>query len=190
MLVEELKSYIFWFVNIFPGRVGYLLRKKIYKLVFSKLGDNISFGKYIDFDSPTSIEIGNNASFGDYCFLSANGGYIKIADEVSFNRNVHINASVGGKIIIENYCLIGPNVVFRTANHRFDSLKIPIRKQGHTFSDIRICEDVWIGANVIILSGVTIGKGSVVAAGAVVTKDIPPFSISAGVPAKVIKKRL
>ena len=85
--------------------------------------------------------------------------------------------------------LIAQNVVLRASDHEFKSIEVPIIKQGHTGADILICDDCWIGANAVITRNVTIGKHSIVAAGAVVTKDVKPFSIVAGIPARCIKKR-
>jgi galactoside O-acetyltransferase len=122
-------------------------------------------------------------------FFAADGGSIEVGDNTAFNTGVHINASVGGKIVIGQWCIVGPNVVMRTAGHNYADPREFIRKQGHTARDIRIDEDVWIGANAVILGGVHIGKGAVIGAGAVVTKDVPPLGVAVGVPAKVIKFR-
>ena len=80
-------------------------------------------------------------------------------------------------------------VVEFTGNHKFKDPNILINKQGFEFDKIVIEDDVWIAARCTILSGVTIGRGSVIAAGSVITKDIPPFSVVAGVPGKIISKR-
>ncbi len=93
-------------------------------------------------------------------------------------------------IKIGDNVLIGPNVVIRAADHNFDNIDIPINMQGHRSGRIIIEDNVWIGANVTIIRDVTIGTGSVIGAGAVVTKDVPPYSIAAGVPARVIKSRI
>ena len=86
--------------------------------------------------------------------------------------------------------MMGPNVSIYTSNHKFDRTDIPMIKQGNSETKPVIIEnDVWIGANVIILPGVTIHEGSIIAAGAVVTKDVECYTIVAGNPAKVIKKR-
>ncbi|MNG32136.1 Virginiamycin A acetyltransferase [compost metagenome] len=74
-------------------------------------------------------------------------------------------------------------------NHVFSDKTKPIKEQGIYRQGITIEDDCWIGSNVTILDGVTIGTGSVVAAGAVVTKDVPPYSVVGGVPAKIIKER-
>jgi len=93
------------------------------------------------------------------------------------------------KIKFGNDCLFGNNVTIWCRNHNFSSIDQPIREQGHSFKPVIIGHDVWIAAHSVILPGITIGDGSVVAAGSVVTKNIPPLSIVAGVPAKVMKKR-
>lgn len=94
-----------------------------------------------------------------------------------------------GEIRIGNDVRIASHVMIVGANHKFDDLSRPIAKQGVERKSVVIEDDVWIGGRVNILAGVTVGRGSVVAAGAVVTHDVPPYSVVAGVPAKAIKKR-
>jgi galactoside O-acetyltransferase len=137
-----------------------------------------------------NIFLNLNVSVGKNSLFSAEKGIIRIGENTSFNSNVHINSSVCGEILIGNNCLIGPNVVMRTAGHNFERADIPIRNQGHICKNILIEDDVWLGANVVVLGGVTIGKGCVIGAGSVVTKNIEAYSIAVGVPAKVIKNRL
>ena len=141
------------------------------------------------FSAPENIFFGAGVLCGERGFFGASGGRIDVGDRVSFNTNVHINAEVGGSITIGDFCLIGPNVVIRSADHRFDRLDIPIRDQGHVCKPIVIESDVWLGANVVVVAGVRIGHGAVVAAGAVVTKDVLPMTVVAGVPAKPIRSR-
>jgi len=136
-----------------------------------------------------SMSFGANVSIGSMSFFSAENGKITVGSKTSFNRNVHINASVCGEIKIGDNCLFGPSVVLRTADHRFDKVNIPIREQGHICKNITIEDDVWIGANVVVVGGVSIGRGAVVGAGAVVTKDVPAFAVVGGVPARLIKYR-
>lgn len=116
-------------------------------------------------------------------------GVIEIGDRVSFNNNVHINACGGGRIILGNDVLVAPNVVLRASDHITSSLDKPIREQGHKPGEIVLEDDVWLGSNVTVIGDVRIGRGAVVAAGAVVIKDVEPYSIVGGVPAKFIKKR-
>ncbi len=143
------------------------LRYKYYKLYLHDCGFFSSF-PLLNISSPEKVSIGNNCSF---------------------NQNVIINASGGDRIIIGDNVLIGPNVVIRAADHIFDDLDIPINMQGHTSGKITIEDNVWIGANATITRDVIIGRGSVIGAGAVVTKDIPSNSVAVGVPARVIKSR-
>ena len=86
---------------------------------------------------------------------------------------------------------MGPDVVILTLNHEYSDIHKPIGWQGmKPRKKVTIGNDVWLGQRVMIMPGVTIGNGSIVAAGAVVTKDIPPYSIVGGVPAKVLKNRI
>lgn len=85
--------------------------------------------------------------------------------------------------------MMGPEVIMYTSNHCFQDTNIPMRKQGMEPLKKIIIDDVWIGARVIILLGVKIGIGSVIGAGAVITKNVLPYSIVGDVPAKVINKR-
>jgi acetyltransferase-like isoleucine patch superfamily enzyme len=94
-----------------------------------------------------------------------------------------------GKITIGDYVRIAPGVMMFAANHNFDDLSQPIHSQGLAPAPITIEDDVWIASQVILTAGVTVGTGSVIGAGSVVTKDIPPYSVAAGSPAKVIKSR-
>lgn len=90
----------------------------------------------------------------------------------------------GGGIEIGDGVLIGHNVVLATINHDL----LPQNNRKNHYAPIKIGNHVWIGSNATVLSGVTIGEWAVVAAGAVVTKDVPPYTVVGGVPAKIIKK--
>ncbi len=94
-----------------------------------------------------------------------------------------------GAIRIGNHVRIAPFVQMIAANHRFEDPDVPIGRQGMYQKPIVIEDDVWVAGRVIITAGVTIGRGSVLAAGAVVTRDVPPYSVVGGVPARVIKSR-
>lgn len=187
-MANEILAWLEVFVRFSPGRVGTVLRRRWFQRRFKRSGRlNIGFG--CDFLSPQTICFDGASSIGNNSFFSAEGGFITIGNNAAFNMNVHINASVGGAIRIGENCLFGPNVIMRTANHRYDNPNLPIRQQGHATSDISIEDDVWIGGNVVVLGGVHIGRGAVIGAGAVVTKDIPSMAIAFGIPAKVIKFR-
>ncbi|NOR46111.1 MAG: acyltransferase [Candidatus Delongbacteria bacterium] len=114
-----------------------------------------------------------------------NAKNISIGSECQINENVFIQ---GAKI--GDHVMIAPNAAILTSTHNFSRTDIPMIHQGSTKEIIPTIEnDVWIGRNVIVLPGVKIGQGSIVAAGAVVTKDVEEYSIMGGVPAKLIRKR-
>ena len=94
-----------------------------------------------------------------------------------------------GLITIGNNVMMSPGVSIYAENHNFLDSTLPMKEQGVTVSFVTIEDDCWIASNSCILAGVTIGKGSVVAAGSVVTKNVPPYSVVAGIPATVIKSR-
>lgn len=185
---NELFSWIDKFISLIPGLIGYFFRKKWFSFRFKK-GSNVSIGTGCTFISPQTMEFSKKSSIGRNSFFCSDGGEIIIGVWVAFNTNVHINSSLGGKIIIGDNVMVGPNVVMRTANHKYDNLTVPMNIQGHTVQDITIEDNVWIAANVVVLGGVKIGTGSIIAAGSVVTKDIEANVIAGGIPAKILRKR-
>ena len=103
---------------------------------------------------------------------------------------IGVNARIHGACTIGDHVMMGENCVIITRNHRHDRTDIPMMEQG--FEEERpvvIGNDVWIGDRVTIMPGVHIGDGCILAAGSIVTHDIPPMSIAAGIPARVIKTR-
>jgi len=112
-----------------------------------------------------------------------------IGDDVGFNEFVILNACNGGEIRIGNHSLVGPFVLMRAADHAYADRAVRINRQGHHAGRIILEEDCWIGGHVAITRDVTIGKGSIIGAGSVVTTDIPPFSVAVGNPARVVKSR-
>ena len=107
------------------------------------------------------------------------------------NSGVGINCEVYGPVIIGNDVMMGPEVVIYTSGHKYDRTDVPMMEQGSTEPEpVVIGNDVWIGRRAMIMPGVRIGDGCVIGAGAVVTKDIPSYSVVGGVPAKVLKKRV
>lgn len=106
------------------------------------------------------------------------------------NSGVGIDCEVYGPVEIGNDVMMGPDVVIYTSGHKYDRADVPMWRQGSTeTAPVKIGNDVWIGRRAIIMPGVTVGDGSIIGAGAVVTKDVPPYAIVGGVPAKVIKMR-
>lgn len=186
------KEILIWFesfLTMIPGGIGNRLRRYWFSFRF-KTRKEVFIESGCEFLSPGTMTFKEDGiTIGKNSFFTAEGGSIEIGAMSAFNRNVHINASIGGKIVIGEYVIVGPYTVMRTANHRFDDPNLKIRNQGHSVKDIVIENNVWISTNVSILGGVHIGSGAIIGAGAVVTKDIPAMAIAVGVPAKVVKYR-
>lgn len=107
------------------------------------------------------------------------GDYSEMGTRCMIQSNVHLGS----------YVIMGPDVKIYSRNHKYESLDIPIAQQGKHYLETYVGDDVWIGANVIITAGCKIGNHCVIAAGSVVTKDIPDFAVVGGVPAKILKYR-
>lgn len=113
---------------------------------------------------------------------------VSLGSHIFFNHHVELIAA-NSSITIGNYVRIGQYSKILTLVHQYTDKQTPIFMQKETYAPVIIDDDVWIGTNCVILPGVRIHHGSIVGAGAVVTKDVPANSIVAGVPARVIKKR-
>ncbi len=139
------------------------LRALCGKMILKHCGNNVNIEKGAVFHS--------NVSLGNY-------------------SGIGVNALISSGVSIGDYVMMGPDCMMFTTNHGMERTDIPMMEQPSTaISPITIGNDVWIGARVIILPGVTVGDGSVIGAGSIVTKDVPPYTIVAGNPAKVIKAR-
>lgn len=139
------------------------------------------FAKHILLSMGKNVNIEHGASFTEW---------VSIGDFSGIGINCELNAMNGGEIRIGRYVMMGPDCVIYTRNHRCDRTDIPMQQQGYEKPEAVVIEDdVWIGKRVIILPGVHIGEGSIVGAGAVVTKDVPPYAVVGGCPARIIKMR-
>lgn len=138
-----------------------------------------------------SITLGANTNISPYAIMQGNVTMGRGCSVQSYSILVGYGTAEDreGEVRIGNDVRIASHVMIIGANHRFDDVDKPIAKQGIVRKSVVIEDDVWIAGRVNILAGVTVGRGSVVAAGAVVTHDVPPYSVVAGVPAKVIKQR-
>ncbi|MCH4890656.1 acyltransferase [Acidaminobacter sp. JC074] len=160
---------IYKVVKIFENIFLFLKQKNN---IYSVNQKNVNAPSYISHECklryPGNIYIGQNSYI--------NGGFIQ--------------ASPSSKIVIGDNCLISYNVHLRTESHQYINKFILINEQGHTEGDIIIGDDVWIGYGAQIMNGVNIGRGAVIAAGSVVTKNVEEYSVVGGVPAKKIKERV
>lgn len=144
--------------------------------------------------SHKGIVFGNNVTVAKNSILQCTGVIANkgIGIVIGNNSAVGANSYLGGQggIEIGNDVIMGPGVMIFSENHNYDKLNIVIRKQGERRRCVIIRNNCWIGAGVIILAGVEISEGCVIAAGSVVNKSIPNNSIVAGIPAKIIKSRI
>lgn len=192
-----------------------MLRGFFRGILFHRKAGFVFIGKRVRIQSSRNISCGSNLILNDGVFINAlcHGGVV-FGDNVSVGRNTIIECTgvirdLGEKLVVGNNVgfspngfievrgnvqigdntIFGPYVSVHAENHNFADCSVPIRRQGATKKGIKIGNDCWVGAKVTILDGTTIGNGAVIAAGAVVTKDVPPFAVAAGVPARVIRYR-
>ena len=187
-LINEFTEYFEIILMNLPGQLGRFLRRKIFTYLIG-CDSNLSLETGVLIKGINNISIGKNCSITRNSSIYARNAVLKIGDNFALNSNSIIGAD-NGEIYIGNDVIIAQNVILRAADHRHESIDIPIRCQGHVSGKISIKDGVWIGANSVITKDVIIGKESIVAAGSVVTKDVPPNVIVGGVPAKIIRERI
>jgi acetyltransferase-like isoleucine patch superfamily enzyme len=203
-------EFVISFMTV-PGALGLYLRSKLYPLLLKKCGRNVTFGYNVTMRHPHKIEIGDNVVIDDNCLLDAKGQDntgIRIGSGVFVGRNSILSCK-NGDIVIGDHANIGFNCeIFSASNvtvgphslvaamcyligggHDYDQVEVPILQQGRCSKGIALAENVWLGAGVKVLDGVSIGAHSIVGAGGVVTRDVPERTVSAGVPAKPVRTR-
>lgn len=133
------------------------------------------------------IELLAGAYVNDGCSLLADGGDFRLGENSFLNDQCMVIALAD--VIIGKDVMVGPRCCFVAGNHSFGDIQVPMIQQGYTAKGIRVADDVWIGINSTITDGVSIGRGSVIAAGSVVTKDVGEYEIWGGVPARLLRNR-
>lgn len=165
-------KFLFYVFNFLYRSIYKYFIMPVLKGALKKCGKKVYIGQHSTI-SYENTSIGNNSSIGPRAYF----------------------LSTRANIIIGNYVMLGPNVFIITGNHRIDiigrymSTITDEQKIDENDQDVVIEDDVWVGASCIILKGVTIGTGSVIAAGSVVTRDVEPYSIYGGAPARKIRSR-
>ncbi|WP_281350458.1 acyltransferase [Roseovarius bejariae] len=153
---------------------------------FERAGKRGSFGRNIRFHGDLRIELGEQVAIRDGCQFGGNGT-LRVGDRTAINAECILTAL--DSIEIGSDVMLAPRVYILDVDHRFTDRSIPISKQGYDVAPVTIGDGAWIGTGAVITKGVTIGEGAIVGANSVVTRDIPPFTIAAGLPARPIKKR-
>jgi acetyltransferase-like isoleucine patch superfamily enzyme len=209
LLKYELITFLFGNIS---GGLGYVLRKWSYGTLFKKAGRGIIFGKGIAIRHPGRISLGHRVAIDDYSMIDASGvgdKGIVLCDDVIVSRGCVIQGKTGS-VTIEEKTDIGCNTIISSVTGVFlgksvliagncyiggaryisERIDLTMMDQGiYSEGPVVIGDDVWLGAGVLVLDGVRIGKGCIVGAGAVVTKDLPDYAIAVGVPAAVVKSR-
>lgn len=139
---------------------------KMRRMAFQSIGDNVQICQEFFFTNSTKLSIGDNVYIGPNATISG-----------------------GGNVLIGSGTIIGPKLTIYTANHRYENATAIPYDDVIIIKPVSVGDNVWIGGNVIILPGVSIGEGSIAAAGSVLVKNIPPFCVVGGNPAKVLKTR-
>lgn len=164
------RTYVRWFVNPF-------FHERARKSVISRKSR-------MDVFPFNGFSIGNHSVVEDYATINNGVGDVTIGEE----SRIGIGCTVIGPVTVENNVILAQNVVVSGLNHKYEDISTPIRMQGVCTDLVRLKSGAWIGANSAIVPGVQVGINSIVAAGSVVTKDVPDYCIVAGNPAKLIKR--
>jgi acetyltransferase-like isoleucine patch superfamily enzyme len=167
-------------------------------LFYPKIGPDMYLTHWLLFFKPFRVwfqkrkigAIGTNSEIRPYCTIIGTRNVV-IGNNVIIPGGTILGNYPGDKnsiIYIEDDVLLGPNVAIYSSTHKYDNISIPIKNQGYRVAETRLKKGCWIGINVVIMPGVTIGRNSVVAANSVVNKDVPDFTVVGGIPAKIIKQ--
>ncbi|WP_337042755.1 acyltransferase [Emticicia sp. 17c] len=164
------RLWVQWFVNPFFHKKG--------------KGSTVCHRTRMDVLPFQPFSLGNYSTIEDFATVNNGVGPVHIGN----NSRIGIGNVIIGPVNIGNNVILAQNIVLSGLNHVYTDIQTPIYLQPVTTATITIEDDCWIGANAVLTAGVTIGKHSVVAGGAVVTKNIPPYSVAVGNPARVIKQ--
>jgi acetyltransferase-like isoleucine patch superfamily enzyme len=166
LLPNSIRHKLFTFFQMTKGNRGLLIRYILFKSIAKKCGDNVSIHPQVYIFCPQKLSIGDNVSIHPMCYIDATGG-INIGNDVSIAHGATIMSST----------------------HQYENLDVPIKDQPVDLLNTEINDNVWVGSKVTILAGIKVNSGSVLAAGAVITKNVSKNIIVGGVPAIEIKER-
>jgi acetyltransferase-like isoleucine patch superfamily enzyme len=173
--------------TIGDGKFDNQMRRIIWRAALHRLGNSVQIGCQVGFKHPETFEIGNQVFIGSQTYIQGRfDGKCVIGNQVWIGPQSYFDAR---DLTIEDYVGWGPGAKVLGSTHTAFPTDIPIIQTDLEIKSVKVETGADIGMNAVILPGVTIGQGSIVGAGAVVTKNVPPFSIVAGVPARVIRFR-
>lgn len=181
----RLKRFIDWLImNQVETRPRWYIR--LMAPLYQHRGRHSVIHRSVRMDTPPyrKFQLGDYSVIESFACINNAVGDVIIGD----HTRVGLHNTVIGPVNIGNHVNLAQSITVTALNHNFADSEKRIDEQGVSTTPVIIEDDVWIGANAVVLPGVKIGTHSVIAAGAVVTKDVPPHSIVAGIPAKVIKK--
>lgn len=200
----------FFLVN-FPGAAGLLLRQKIYPGFIESQGKGAVFSRGVSIRCPRRLSVGDGTLVGEQVLfdIKSAAASVDIGDRGQIMQGACFETGYEGKITLGNDCFVGAYAILNgqggltignnaliaghchivAGNHGHSDLTRPMSEQDFVSKGIVIEDDVWLGAGAKVLDGVRIGKGSIISAGAVVNRDVAPYSIMGGVPAKLIRMR-
>ena len=140
---------------------------------------------------PVAIRLGKNVMLSNDVMISCKNGTVSIGDNCGLNARTIVQSTNNCPVIIGPDCIIGQQcLLIGGGSYNLDRLDIPIREQGiRPDGGVHLTEDVWLGGNVTVLGGVRMGKGSVAGAGALLTHSVDAYTVSLGVPARVVRNR-
>lgn len=179
-----LRSFYSWLQRF--GTYLAKLRFLLFQWKFEKAGRRCGLGRHVRVLGKTIVLLGDRVTIRSFVNLAGNGT-IKIGNRTTINEYCAITAV--RQVVVGSDCMFGPGVTVLDVDHEFADLEKPMAQQGYRTESVTIGNDVWLGTGAVVLRGVTIGDGAVVGANSVVTKDVQPYEIVGGVPAKTIGRR-
>jgi galactoside O-acetyltransferase len=185
-LVREAAMWCGALLRHLPGGIGIRLRRALWTRRL-QAGRNLVIQEGVTLAG--DITAGDDVALSRGSSIYAERGACRLGSRVGLGIHSMIDANDGGEVVIGDDVLIATGCVLRASNHQFRDPVRPINAQGHSGGRIAVGNDVWLGANVVVVAGVTIGDHAIVGAGAVVTKDVEPWTIVGGVPAQPIGRR-
>jgi len=182
---ERLKKLVHWSILIPKQTRPRLWIKWLVNPFYHKKGKGACVRRRTRMDVVpwNKFQLGDYSTIEDFSAINNGVGPVIIGDRTK----IGLSNTIIGPVTIGNDIRLAQNITLSGLNHNYEDVHLPIHEQGVSIAPIVIEDETWIGANVVVVAGVTIGKHSIVGAGSIVTKNIPPYSVAVGNPARVLK---